>query len=288
MENWENGSFEDKNYEDKNYQEQENKLYANNWSISSLKEKGKEAFKRNYWCCVVAALILALVTAGGGGGRSDRDDIEEGVQWIAQSSAESGLSYTGNESAVEMFLKDAGHFFFATTAGVIVLTVFTAILIAVFLVSVLVLRPLEVGGCSFFLENSLNPKAGLGNLGRGFTKGCYGNVVVAMFVRDTMIFLFSLLLIIPGIIKAYEYRMVAYLLAENPELTYKEVLDKSKKMMDGQKLDAFLLDLSFIGWELLSAITGGIVGFFWTNPYKYAVDAELYCTLRNGTSYGTY
>ena len=84
---------------------------------------------------------------------------------------------------------------------------------------------------------------------------------------------------IPGIVKAYEYRMAPYILAEHPELSYREVLRMSSNMMDGQKMNAYILDVSFIGWHILSAITGGIVGVFWTNPYVYATDAELYLTL---------
>ena len=105
------------------------------------------------------------------------------------------------------------------------------------------------------------------------------NVVKSMFILDIIIALWSLLFIIPGIYKSYQYRMVPYLLADNPELTAREAMDLSRVMMDGEKMNAFVLDLSFIPWQLLSAITIGIVGIIWVNPYVEATNAELYTAL---------
>ena len=68
-------------------------------------------------------------------------------------------------------------------------------------------------------------------------------------------------------------------LAEHPELGYREVLRMSSEMMDGQKWNTFVLDLSFIGWEILSVFTCGILSIFWVNPYVYATQAELYLEL---------
>ena len=70
--------------------------------------------------------------------------------------------------------------------------------------------------------------------------------------------------------------MVPYIIKDNPELSATEVITKSRKMMDGHKWRAFLLDLSFIGWLLLSLITLGIVGLLWTNPYMQNTNAALY------------
>lgn len=90
----------------------------------------------------------------------------------------------------------------------------------------------------------------------------------------------SLLFIIPGIIKSYEYRMVAYILADQPELTRKEAFELSRKMMNGNKWNAFVLDLSFIGWGFLTAITFGILGIFYVNPYIQHTNAALYLKLK--------
>ncbi len=94
------------------------------------------------------------------------------------------------------------------------------------------------------------------------------NVVLVMFLKNLFTSLWTLLFVIPGIVKHYEYLMIPYILAENPGMDRKEAFQISKRMMDGQKMETFILDLSFIGWILLSAITCGIVGIFYVNPYR--------------------
>jgi uncharacterized membrane protein len=126
----------------------------------------------------------------------------------------------------------------------------------------------------------MEKKDGIGDFLFAFKSGYYGNIVVTMFMMNLKIFLWSLLFIIPGIIKAYEYRMVPYILAEHPEMSYSEVLEASSRMMDGQKMNAFILDLSFIGWEILNILTMGILGVFFVDPYVRATEAELYLALR--------
>lgn len=104
-------------------------------------------------------------------------------------------------------------------------------------------------------------------------------LVAGMGMMTLFIFLWSLLLIIPGIIKTYAYRMVPFLLAENPQLGWKRALDLSQQMTAGEKGSLFFLDLSFIGWMLLCAITGGI-GIFFLTPYYQTTQGEVYLRLR--------
>ena len=111
--------------------------------------------------------------------------------------------------------------------------------------------------------------------------GYYGNIVKIMFLMELYLALWTCFFIIPGIIKLYEYRMVPYILAERSDINHKEAFTLSRSMMDGQKLDVFILDLSFIGWGVLSIFTCGIVGIFWTIPYKAATNAELYAFNKN-------
>jgi hypothetical protein len=94
--------------------------------------------------------------------------------------------------------------------------------------------------------------------------------------------LWTLLFIIPGIVKAYEYRMIPYILAENPHMSRKEVFAASKSMMMGNKWKAFVLDLSFLGWHILSVFTVGILELFYVAPYVYATNAALYEALAYG------
>ena len=76
----------------------------------------------------------------------------------------------------------------------------------------------------------------------------------------------------PGIIKSYAYRMVPYILADNPKMDAMEAIALSRKMMDGQKWNTFVLDLSFLGWYLLGILALGI-GTLFVHPYKFSTDA---------------
>ena len=139
---------------------------------------------------------------------------------------------------------------------------------------VFVFNPLKVGCYRFFLKNTDDASTSLGVIKEGF--GGYGRVFATLFLTDLFTFLWSLLLIIPGIIKAYSYRLVPYIIKDHPELSAMEVIRKSKELMKGNKWKAFLLDLTFIGWFLLGAITLGLVNVFWTNPYSESANAVFY------------
>ena len=94
----------------------------------------------------------------------------------------------------------------------------------------------------------------------------YARTVGAVLLVFVYTLLWTLLLVIPGIIKAYSYSMTFYILRENPEMTAGDAITASQKMMDGHKMDLFLLSLSFIGWAILASITFGI-GYLWLIPY---------------------
>lgn len=101
----------------------------------------------------------------------------------------------------------------------------------------------------------------------------------ARFLTGLLIFLWSLLLIIPGIVATYTYAMVPYILAEDPEMTASDAIAASKRMMEGNRWRLFCLEFSFIGWILLSAFTLGIGNLFLT-PYRAAAKAAFYRDLR--------
>jgi len=103
----------------------------------------------------------------------------------------------------------------------------------------------------------------------------FGVGFLQSFLRGLYIFLWSLLFIIPGIIKQFSYAMTPYILADHPELTAKQAIEASKTMMDGYKGDLFVLGLTFLGWDILNVFTLGI-GSFWLNPYKEAAYAAFY------------
>ena len=103
----------------------------------------------------------------------------------------------------------------------------------------------------------------------------YWHKVWGMFLMYIFIALWSLLFLIPGIIKMFSYAMTPYILEENPELTAGEAIDRSRAMMKGHKFDLFWLYLSFIGWFFLGFLTLGI-GMLWISPYLETAQAAFY------------
>jgi len=100
------------------------------------------------------------------------------------------------------------------------------------------------------------------------------------FLTGLFTALWSLLFVIPGIIKAFSYSMAMYILAENPEIGALEAINRSKAMMDGHKMELFVLELSFIGWHLLGMVTLGIA-YVWVIPYISATTANFYNSIKN-------
>jgi len=108
----------------------------------------------------------------------------------------------------------------------------------------------------------------------GFTADIGGNIVLGLLV-SVFTFLWSLLFIIPGVVKSYSYSMAFYIKNDNPTYTWKQCIDESRRIMDGNKMRLFLLDLSFIGWLIVGALCFGI-GTLWVTPYMEAARANFY------------
>lgn len=117
----------------------------------------------------------------------------------------------------------------------------------------------------------------------GFKGDSFGKIWLTYFLVELYTFLWSLLFVIPGIVKAYSYIFAPYILADNPSLTPREAIKKSEQMTDGYKMDLFILTLSFYGWYLLVAITAGIAGIYVT-PYYNTTLANAYNSLKGGSS----
>lgn len=137
------------------------------------------------------------------------------------------------------------------------------------------LLPLTVGMCAAF-RGLLHGKR------VDFIKGAFrvgfknwAHNMGGMLLMAVYTFLWTLCLIVPGIIKSLSYAMTPYILADNPELSANEAIDLSMKMMDGRKMDLFLLYLSFIGWAILGILTL-CIGYLWLYPYMYTTMAAFY------------
>lgn len=122
----------------------------------------------------------------------------------------------------------------------------------------------------------------IGNMFTVFTRNSYLRVFGTALLVGVYTFLWALLLLIPGIIKSYSYALTPYILKDEPELKYNAAIEKSMAMMDGHKMQLFLLDLSFIGWALLCILTCGI-GFLWLVPYVALSRTAFYENLKAET-----
>lgn len=289
------------------------------WKRKEIKEKGKNTFKANFWKCVATALILAIVgggTAGafGGGGNAfshrdedgnthtinvvdadwnfefDTDMDENGVGLVFDTGnddqAETEADVAEAQDEIEADREELENMEIPTEAMIafaVVMAVASLFIMAIALaVDAFIANPLELG-CKRFFRRNLDEPAAMSNIAFAFDSN-YKNICKTMFLRDIYIVLWSLLFVIPGIIKSYEYKMIPYLLSENPEMTTEQAFAESKKLMTGNKWKAFVLDLSFILWDIASAATCGLLGLFWVAPYKASTQAALYEAIKYGTT----
>ena len=115
----------------------------------------------------------------------------------------------------------------------------------------------------------------------------FGTGFAQRFLRSLYTALWTLLFIIPGIIKGYSYAMTPFILTEHPELSASRAIELSQQMMDGHKADLFWLDITFIGWNLLAALTLNL-GHLALNPYRNAAHAAFYRQLQAEERYTIY
>ena len=132
---------------------------------------------------------------------------------------------------------------------------------------------IELGFATFLLRQHRREALDFQDLFSQFHR--FGQGFAQKFLRILYITLWSLLFVIPGIVKSYAYAMTPFIMAENPELSANDAITASRELMDGHKGDLFILDLSFIGWGILAAVTCNI-GHLALNPYRNAAYAAFY------------
>ena len=224
------------------------------WNRQQVKEQAEIIMKRNYWKMFVVTLIASTLTG-------EKTTIIERVQDFA----------SNNHSY------DAQPIFYSSNFELIFYSFISIASILGILYTIFIGNVIVVGKNGYFIKNH-DENPGLGEIFKGF-KGNYLNVVKIMFLMDLKTLLWLLLFIIPGFVKAYEYSMIPYLLAENPNLSASQAFSLSKQMTTGQKMDLFVLDLSFLGWIILGLICCGI-GILFVLPYPEATRAEVYLNLK--------
>jgi len=222
------------------------------WYRFELKNRAKLVLSSSYWKAFVASMVILLACGGGG-----------------------GSSGGGGNSSIQ-FRKEASSLD-PSLLPWIGFIIFGLVLFALAF-RVLLGYALEVGGRHYFIR-SAEGNATLSHIGRVFQTKAYGAVVLTMLWRSVLLVMWTLLFIIPGIIKAYAYRMVPYILADNPNIGINRAIELSSDMTGGEKFNIFVLDLSFLGWYLLGTLAF-LIGTLFVKPYDDATNAELYLVMR--------
>lgn len=226
------------------------------WNRANVKAQGKASLKRNYLNSILVSLIYSLFFVASGSTARGR----------AVSISKEQLN---NPDFMKIFM--------------IVLAVAGVLIAFGSIIKIFVFNPLEVGCNRFFLVNQFE-SATIGEVGFSY-KNNYIDAVAGIFLRDLITVLGFFLFIIPGVILGYSYRLVPYILADDPHVKGPDALRISRKMMKGHKFDAFIFDLSFLGWYLLGLLTCGIAIAFYVRPYKLNADASLYLAIKNSNGY---
>ena len=230
------------------------------WTRKLLKTNAKQALQGRYWRSFWICLVLSFVglgSAGANSGTAARQAVD---------------TATGGTTAYDIVDRIPDSMMGALLVGMLIGSVM-ALCWAIFVV-----YPLNVGRCRYFMESrqSLTPVSTVVSTFRR----PYGNTIVVQLLTNLKIILGYILLIVPGVYWSYCYALVPYLLAENPYMTATRAMELSKEMMEGEKWNYFVLQLSFFGWLILCAFTLGIGGFF-LEPYMQATYAEFYAAMRS-------
>ncbi|MGG0300803.1 DUF975 family protein [Bacillus albus] len=148
--------------------------------------------------------------------------------------------------------------------------------LTVTIIAMFIIGPLTIGASYFVLNVIRRTNARIGHIFRWFNDGSkFMKSFLTYLLMNVYLILWTLLLIIPGIIKSFSYSMTYFILNDHPEYTANQAITESRCMMNGHKMDYFLLCLSFLGWFILSILTLGI-GFLWLVPYFYTTSAAFY------------
>ena len=262
------------------------------WNRADLKANAKKIFFGNYWKAVLVTLILTIILGGATNTITRRISNNQSTDWSIDQDFSGVSSYDewsndeilnignsslyGSEYQTYLRIYDGLKNIPGSVWAMLGIAVAVGIVVGL-LISIFLLAPLQVGCYRWYILNrTSNPP--MGELLNSFRNG-YFNTAKIMFCKGLYTTLWSLLFIIPGIIKAYEYSMIPYLLAENPNMSKQEAFAISKELMDGNKFNAFVLDLSFILWNFVGALALGLPGVFFANPYVQLTNVELYVKL---------
>lgn len=267
------------------------------WTREKLKFDAKEFLRKNLANAIIVCLIFYLIghflgyNVSFSGGKqifnkhiyNDTIDIEYDENYLDDEYFDDDFNIFDNAInnknynvfSINSHNGDLRLNFFGTTivpyVSIFILFIIT---IAFFILKILIYNPLSIGLSSFFIR-SYNEESKVNYLFSYFRSNSWFSLTGKLLLRDIYIILWSLLLLIPGIIKSYEYFYVDYILAENPEMSLNDAIALSREMTNGEKFDIFILNLSFIGWKIVSNLLFGL-GYILLIPYIQATFARLY------------
>ncbi|MDO4617585.1 MAG: DUF975 family protein [Lachnospiraceae bacterium] len=238
-----------------------------NFTIKELLRQTDGPFRKDYWKIAAASFLLVVLSFGLSYSSiiSSVNQIPDLVRSIMDNEFTASRNWDMRMAAVLLTM----------VGGLLIFSTLIKFLLDVFLAN-----PIEVGANRMMLDAMEEEgSAMLARLAYAFDAD-YINTVKVAFLQSLFTNLWTILLIVPGIYKYYEYKMIPYLLAENPYLPQGEAFKKSKELMKGYKWKAFLLDLYFIPWEILGLLTFGVVTIFYVEPKRQLAKTALYLKIK--------
>lgn len=208
---------------------------------SDFKRIALEKLRNNWVNAIIVGIIFALLTNGLNLTVDSKHIIKDGISWIWSSDKDVRINYGS------------------------------------MLLDLILGGPMGLGIVTYFLNLFRTDNSKIEDVFSGFSS--FKKTFVLNLLINIFTALWSLLLVVPGIIAAIKYSMSFYIMHDNLELSAAEALDESKRMMDGEKMRLFKLWLSFLGWFILGIISLGI-GFIWITPYYQAAVTAFYEDLK--------
>ena len=221
-----------------------------------LRVKAWNSLKGKYWRAFLVILVLGLLASGGTSLQTSSQTLTETINLVDPSEMDETMEL----------------------GAAVVGTIATAMAVVGMAISLFVGNAADVGLAHYFILNT-DSKPSFADAFYGFKVKYLRNIGTLQLVGIKLA-LWSLLLVVPGIIKSFEYAIIPYILADDPEISSKEAFRKAKEMMMGNKWRLFKLNLSFFGWFVLCVVTCGL-GTPFLLPYVSAANAEFYAELKN-------
>lgn len=244
------------------------------WTRRMLKEEAKEFLRKHYWKAFAVCLIVIIITGGGSStGNSNKNKNRVEPPLFEQEIGGREISIPSDN----IIFKNVFNGIVRNPLYIIGTSTFAFFGLLFAIIFVTIGYALKVGEARFFIRG-FKEDVNIRNLFSVFNREEYFGIIKTSFIRDVYTVLWTFLFIIPGIIKTYEYSMVIYILSAHPNLPTTDALNLSREMTYGHKWDMFVLDLSFIGWNILASFLLGL-GFIFLRPYKEATKARLFTAL---------